>query len=56
MREFTLLSIIIIFIVILVLIIHIYDKHLVKEINLYEEKLEKKGIFKRHYTKQKDNK
>ena len=56
MSEITLLFIVIVFIILLILIIHFYDKHLVKEINLYEERLEKKGIFKRHFTKGKDNK
>ena len=56
MTELALLTLIIIFIALLVLIIHLYDKHLVKEINSYEKKLEEKGIFKRHFTKQKSNK
>ena len=55
MTEVTLLAIIIIFIVFLILVIHFYDKYLVREINLYEKRLEKKGIFKRHFTKKKDN-
>ena len=49
MTEVTLLAIIIVFIVILIGIIHFYDRHLVKEIDLYEKRLVKKGIFKRHY-------
>ena len=56
MSETTLLFIIVVFIVLLILVIHIYDKHLVKEINSYEKRLEKKGIFKRHFTKHKDKK
>ena len=54
MTEFTLLTIIIVFIVILIAIIHFYDRHLVKEIDLYEKRLIKKGIFKRHFIKNKE--
>ena len=54
MSGVTLLAIIIVFIVLLIAIIHFYDKHLVKEIDLYEEKLVKKGIFKRHFIKDKE--
>ena len=53
MTEVTLLAIIIIFIVLLIAIIHFYDRHLVKEIDLYEKRLVKKGIFKRHFIKDK---
>ena len=56
MSEVTLLTIIIAFIVLLIVIIHFYDKYLVKEINLYEKRLEQKGIFKRHFIKNKENK
>ena len=54
MTEVTLLVIVIAFIVLLIAIIHFYDRYLVKEIDLYEEKLVKKGIFKRHFIKDKD--
>ena len=54
MNEFTLLTIIIVFIILLVAIIHFYDRHLVKEIDLYEKRLVKKGIFKRHFIKDKE--
>ena len=54
MTEVTLLAIIIVFIVLLIAIIHFYDRHLVKEIDLYEKRLIKKGIFKRHFIKDKD--
>ena len=54
MTEVTLLAIIIVFIVILVAIIHFYDRYLVKEIDLYEKRLVKKGIFKRHFIKDKE--
>jgi len=56
MSGVTLLAIIIVFIVLLIAIIHIYDKRLVKEIDLYEKRLVKKGIFKRHFIKNKENK
>ena len=54
MTEVTLLTIIIVFIVLLIAIIHFYDRYLVKEISLYEKRLVKKGIFKRHFIKDKD--
>ena len=54
MNEATLLSIIVIFIIFLIVIIHIYDRHLLKEIDLYEKRLVKKGIFKRHFIKNKE--
>ena len=54
MSEVTLLILLTIFIALIILFIHFYDKHLVKEINLYEKRLEKKGIFKRHFTKHKN--
>ena len=54
MTEVTLLTIVIVFIVLLIAIIHFYDRYLVKEIDLYEKKLIKKGIFKRHFIKDKE--
>ena len=54
MNEATLLTLIIIFIILLVVIIHFYDRYLVKEIDLYEKRLVKKGIFKRHFIKKKE--
>ena len=56
MSVVTLLTIIIVFIVLLIAIIHFYDRYLVKEINLYVKRLEQKGIFKRHFIKNKENK
>ena len=56
MSEVTLLTIIAVFIALLIAIIHFYDRYLVKEINLYEKRLEQKGIFKRHFIKNKENK
>ena len=55
MSEVTLLTIIAVFIALLIAIIHFYDRYLVKEINLYEKRLEQKGIFKRHFIKNKEN-
>ena len=55
MSEVTLLAIIIVFIVLLIAIIHFYDRYLVKEIDLYEKRLVKKGIFKRHFIENKEN-
>ena len=54
MSGVTLLAIIIVFIVLLIAIIYIYDRRLVKEIDLYEKRLVKKGIFKRHFIKDKE--
>ena len=53
MSGVTLLIIVVVFIVLLIAIIHFYDRYLVKEIDLYEKRLEKKGIFKRHFIKNK---
>ena len=55
MTEVTLLTIIIVFIVLLIAIIHFYDRDWVKEIDLYEKRLVKKGIFKRHFIENKEN-
>ena len=55
MTEVTLLTIIIVFIILLIAIIHFYDRYLVKEIDLYEKRLVKKGIFKRHFIENKEN-
>ena len=54
MSEITLLIILVVFIVLLIAIIHFYDSYLVKEIDLYEKRLVKKGIFKRHFIKDKE--
>ena len=47
---------ILLFIILLIICIHIYDRFLVKEIEIYEKRLEKKGIFKRHFIPNKSNK
>ena len=54
MTETTLFVLITLFIVFIIYAVHVYDKILVKRINEHEEKLEEKGILKRHYYK-KDN-
>ena len=46
MSEVTLLTIIAAFIVLLIAIIHFYDRYLVKEIDLYEKRLVKKVFLK----------
>ena len=56
MSQTLLLIMIAVFIAILIFIIHIYDRYLVKEIDLYEKRLVKKGIFKRHFIKNTENK
>ena len=56
MSETTLFIGIIIFIILLIICIHVYDRHLVKEIKIYEKRLEKKGIFKRHFITNERNK
>jgi len=54
MSETTLFLLITLLIVFIIYAVNVYDKKLVKRINEHEEKLEKKGILKRHYYK-KDN-
>ena len=55
MSEITLLALVIVFIALLIAIIHFYDRYLVKEIDLYEKRLVKKGIFKRHFIENKED-
>lgn len=55
MNEFILLTLIILLVALLIVIIHFFDKHLVNQINLYEKRLEQKGILKRHFIKKKEN-
>ena len=54
MSETTLFLLITLFIAFIIYAVHVYDRILVKRIRDHEEKLEKKGILKRHYYK-KDN-
>ena len=51
MSETTLFIGVIIFLILIIICIHIYDNRLAKEIDIYEKRLEKKGIFKRHFIK-----
>ena len=51
MTKTILFSIIGFLIIILGFVIHLYDKKLVKEIAEHEEKMKKKGLFKRHFIK-----
>ena len=56
MSVTTLFLLITLFIVFIIYAVHVYDRILVKRINDHEEKLEKKGILKRHYyNKDNDN-
>ena len=50
MNEITLFSIIILFIIFLIVIIHLYDRKLVRDIKKYEERLQAKGIATRPGT------
>ena len=56
MSATTLFIGIIVFIILLIICIYAYDRHLVKEIKIYEKRLEKKGIFKRHFIKTRSSK
>ena len=56
MTATTLLIIIGFFIALIIIAIHLYDRYLVGEIKAYENRLEKKGIFKRHYISKKSKK
>ena len=50
----TILILIIISVIFLgVLGVYFYDKKLVKEIKAYEERMQKKGYFKKHFKKEK---
>ena len=51
MTEITLLLLVLLFLVACFGVVYFYDRKLVKSIEEYEERLEKKGIFKRHFTK-----
>ena len=51
MSETSLFIGIIVLIILLIICIHAYDRHLVKEIKIYEKRLERKGIYKRHFIK-----
>jgi predicted Holliday junction resolvase-like endonuclease len=49
MTTTILLICIIIFIFLCIIAVYFYDRHLIKEIELYEKKLHEKGILKRHF-------
>ncbi len=49
MTTTILLISIIIFIFLCIIAVYFYDRHLIKEIELYEKKLHEKGILKRHF-------
>ena len=51
MTELTLLLLVLLLLVGCFGVVYFYDRKLVKSIEVYEERLEKKGIFKRHFTK-----
>ena len=51
MTEITLLLLVLLLLVGCFGVVYFYDRKLVKSIEEYEERLEKKGIFKRHFTK-----
>ena len=51
MTETTLLLLVLLFLAGCFGVVYFYDRKLVKSIEEYEERLEKKGIFKRHFTK-----
>ena len=56
MSETTLFIGIIVFITLLIICIHAYDRHLLKEIKIYEKRLEKMGIYKRHFIRTRSSK
>ena len=51
MTEITLLLLVLLLLVGCFGVVYFYDRKLVKSIEEYEKRLEKKGIFKRHFTK-----
>ncbi len=51
MTETTLLVLVLLFLVVCFFIVYYYDRKIVKSIAEYEQRLEKKGILKRHFSK-----
>tara|TARA_Y100001970_G_scaffold291886_1_gene430840 strand:+ start:542 stop:706 length:165 start_codon:yes stop_codon:yes gene_type:complete len=51
MTETTLIILVLLFLLGCFLGVYFYDKKLVKQIREYENRLEKKGILKRHFSK-----
>ena len=50
MTATIILIIAIVFIFLCFVAVYFYDRHLVKEIEIYEKRLHKKGILKRHFV------
>ena len=55
MTEITLLILVLMFLVVCFVVVHFYDKKLVKSIAEHEKRLEEKGILKRHFSKPTSN-
>ncbi len=55
MTEITLLILVLIFLAVCFVVVHFYDKKLVKSIAEHEKRLEEKGILKRHFSKPTSN-
>ena len=55
MTEITLLILALMFLVVCFVVVHFYDKKLVKNIAEHEKRLEEKGILKRHFSKPTSN-
>jgi hypothetical protein len=51
MTETTLLILVLLFLAICILAIYLYDRKLVRNIAEYEQRMEDKGILKRHFSK-----
>ena len=51
MTETTLLVLVLLFLVFAFFIVYYYDRKIVKSITEYEQRLDKKGILKRHFSK-----
>ena len=50
MTKTILLIGVIVFIFLCIIAVYFVDRHLVKEIEIYEKRLHKKGILKRHFV------
>ena len=51
MTETTLLALVLLFLIGCLGIVYYYDRKIVKAITVYEKRLEKKGILRRHFSK-----
>ena len=56
MTTTILLFCVVIIIILCVVAVYFFDRRLVKQIDLYEERLHKKGILKRHFVNKDKNK